>query len=438
MNWMSFFESKESINYSFGKGINAQIADDEEELFNLSSKEFENKNILKAYEYFFRSLENYNSENVTNENILLEIGSDELLFTLYQGSAKVTGKITKKTFYAEVIIIKKSVANVALKRYILERNYQLTYANYFSDDKYIKIKLFHDNSTMSPQKIFFPIRELALNSDFDKEHIKSEFSEIKLEEIKHLSTLDDEELQIKYNYLKIWIEEIETKVATLPSNDNAGMQSFLYLDFLFKVDYLLVPKFTINQKLAKKIREYFSSESTTIEAKNEEIREYVTQLKELSYENFCKNFYSAKYTFNQVDKSSYDDISNFINDSLSKIKWYKTNRYPQIIPTIYSYISFHSLYNYGMNTVLQDLFALLVKIQNPAYFSALGYKIYFNKEDETFNKRTISAHIDTIIKNNQEKYPALETFSDELNFTGFNEFSNSYYTQLQNLNFEDI
>jgi len=121
---------------------------------------------------FFLSFENF-TDGLSNENITLKREDDTLLFELYQGSAKVTGRVTQEEFFAEVVMVKKEKANVALKRYILERNYQLTYARYFSDDTFIKLKIFHKNTTMTPQKIFFPIRELALNADYDKEHIKS-------------------------------------------------------------------------------------------------------------------------------------------------------------------------------------------------------------------------------------------------------------------------
>ncbi|MDD5203308.1 MAG: hypothetical protein PHH41_09220, partial [Sulfurimonas sp.] len=259
MSWYNFFETKPKIRHAFGRGTNAAIAAHEEELFNKSYEAFEKKEFLDAYEYFFDSLQNFTDET-PNNNVILKKDEKELRFELYQGSAKVLGVVTDTTFYAEVVIIKKAQANVALKRYILERNYQLTYANYFSDEQYIKLKIFHDNSTMSPQKIFFPIREIALNADFDKEHIKSEFQDIVLENIEHLQLLGTEELKIKFDFLHQAIDEVELKVATLPSNDNSGMQAFLYLNLFFELDYLLVPKYAISQNMSKLIQEYFGDE----------------------------------------------------------------------------------------------------------------------------------------------------------------------------------
>lgn len=438
MNWLDFFQTTESTcNINFGRGINASINPEEEELFYKSYEAFEKKDILDAYEYFFQSLITFTQEN-SNQNIVINKTEDKLEFTIYQGCSKITGHITQKTLYAQTIITKTSLATVALKRYILERNYQLTYANYFTDDEYIILKLYQDNITLTPQKIFFPLRELALNSDFDKEHIQSEFSDITLQDTNHIVPLEAKEIEVKFKYLKLWIEELETKVLTLPTNDNSGMQSFLYLNILFKIDYLIAPKFKMYQQLSKKISEYFGSENSTIEAKNEELKKYLLTLKEITLEDFSKNFYNAKYTFDPIETSSYEDIVIFITESQNKIKWYKSSRYLQIIPTIYNYIAFNSLYNYGMKPVLRDLFHTLVQIQNSLYFNELGCTSLYDKDNEAFAKRQIISKIKAIVDKASDKYKNLQLFSDDLDFSSMNDFSNSYYTMLKNLDFEEL
>ena len=437
MNWFSFFETNTQRNHSFGRGINADLSKLEEELFDKSYESFEKNDILDAYEYFLNSLENFTDEN-SNKNIITSRDDEKLNFTLFQGSAKITGYITEKYLCAQVIMIKKDKANVALKRRLLERNYQFTYANYFSDDEYIKLKLYHDNITMSPHKVFFPLRELALNADFDKEYIKSEFDNIELEDIQHLNKINEDELKLKYDFLQRWILELENKVATLPSNDNAGMQSFIYLNIFFKIDYLIVPHYNIYQKTTKKIQEFFSEENLITEAKNEELKEYLDELKNTSFENFSKNFYNAKYTFNQIEKTSNEEINIFIRESLIKIRWYKNNRYKQIIPTIYKYISFYILYNYGLNPVTKELFHTLVEIQNQDFFKAIDYQTLYNEENNSFSKRLIISKIEDAITPFEHKYKSLEPFGAELNFSSLNEFSNSFYLQVQNLNFEEI
>ncbi len=437
MSWFNFFrETQDNCSITFGKGINASLAPDEEELFKLSYEAFEKKDILNAYELFFKSLINF-SDNQSNKNIILNKTDTELQFEIYQGLAKIHGSVTQQYLYAEINIIKSSEASVAIKRYLLERNYQLTYVNYFTDNGSIKLKLYQDNISLSPQKIFFPLRELALNGEHDKEHIKSEFRDIVLEDTDHLQKIEEKYLKIKYKYLIQWIRDLEEKVLTLPANDNSGMQSFLYLNILFKIDYLLSVKYELHHELSKKALEYFSNEHSTIESKNEELKKYTLELKELSYEEFSQNFYKAQYTFDPIDKSSYDDIVIFINESQNKIRWYKNNRYTQVIPTIYNYIAFYSLYNYGMNTTLKKLFHILIEVQNSSFFRDMSCTGLYNEQTQKLSKRSILNKIKKVLQEASKTYASLTIDGESLNFSSLDEFSNSYYIMLKNLDFEE-
>ena len=291
---------------------------------------------------------------------------------------------------------------------------------------------------MNPQKVFFPLREITLNADFDKEYIRSEFNNIVLQDIYHLENLDKNELKIKYNFLQKWIEELNDKVTTLPSNDNAGMRAFLYLNFLLKIDYLIVPKYEIYQKVSKKIQHYYSDENSSTEIKNEELKSYIDKLQNMDFENFSTKFYNAKYTFNPMEKTSAEDINSFISESLIKIRWYKNNRYNLIIPTLYKYISFYVLYNFGLNPVTKALLHTLVEVHNPSYFKALDYDVLYDENKKIFSKKTIISRIQEIIIPNQGRYKSLKPFGNELNFSSLNEFSNSFLIQLKHLNFEEI
>jgi len=437
LNWLNFFERKTELKYSFGRSINADPLENEEEEFNRSYEAFEAKDMLSGYEHFFKSIENFTNKS-SNKNIITQRSGDKLLFWLFQGTAKISGTITKESLYAESIIIKKSAANVALKRLILERNYQFTYAYYFSDEEHIKLKLSFDNNTMNPQKIFFPLRELALNADFDKEYIVSEFKDLWIQDIDHITSPDESEVKLKYDFLHRWIEEAESKIASLPSNDNAAMQSFILLYLIFKIDYLLVPKYGIFQKSSKKVQDYFSDENATVEAKNEELRIYINELKEMGFEEFKTNFYNAKYTFNPIEKTSKEEIEIFITESLAKIRWYKNNRHNQIIPVMYAYIALYILYNYGIDSILKELLHTIVEIQDVEFFSSLGYTPLYNKESKTFAKKAIISKIENSIKPHQNRFKLLKPFGDKLNFTSLNEFSNSFYLQIKSLNFEEI
>lgn len=436
MSWLHFFQQKHPCLKSFGRGINADLAKDEEELFNKAYEAFEKKKIVEAYTLFFNSLMNYKN-GISNNNIILTQEKKSLKFIIYQGTAKINGFITNKKLYAEVTMVKAKNANVALKRYVLERNYQFTYVNYCSDGDYIKLKLNLDNITMTPQKAFYPLRELALNADYDKEHMLSEFEQKELEDIEHIKKLDTAELQVKYNFLHKWIDELHEKVHALPSDDSIGMQSYLYLNFLFKIDYLLVPKCKIYQESTKQLQDYFSDDETLPEVKNAELAKYILTLEKLNFDEFSFNFYEAKYTFSQIEKSSYDELVTFIEESLVKLRWYKKNRHPQIIPTIYSYIALYALYNYGLNPAARKLLHLYLSVIYADYFNALGCRGYYEKEKNKFFKSDIISQIEDIVSEYKHRYKSLKAFGNELDFSSLNDFSNSYFSALKNLNFHE-
>jgi hypothetical protein len=436
MDWLHFFRPKPHCSKNFGRGINADIAKNEDELFNKAYEAFEKKEILKAYEFFFNSLMNYKN-GISNENIILTKENKTLKFIIYQGSAKINGFTTNKKLYAEVTMVKAKNTNVALKRYALERNYQFTYINYCSDGKYIKLKLNLDNITMTPQKAFYPLRELALNADYDKEHMLSEFEQKELEDIQHIKKPDASELKVKYEFLHKWIEALNEKIRSLPAEDSIGMQSFSYLNFLFKIDYLLVPKFKIYQQLTKHLQDYFADDEVLPEVKNAELAKYILTLEKLNFDEFSTNFYDAKYTFSQIEKSSYDEFVTFIDDTLLKLRWYKNNRHPQIIPTIYSYIALYSLYNYGLNPAARKLLHIYICVICADFINALGCSGYYDNNKNKFLKSEIIAQIEDIVSEYKHRYKLLKAFGDELDFTSLNDFSNSYFSALKNLNFHE-
>ena len=436
MSWLNFFQMHPHCFKSFGRGINANITKNEEELFNKSYEAFENREIVNAYAYFFDSLMNFTNET-SNQNIVYTKKDGTLKFIMYQGTAKIDGFITQEKLYAEVTMVAQKNANVALKRYILERNYQFTYVTYCTDANYIKLKLNLDNITMTPQKVFYPLRELALNADFDKEHMLSEFKQLQLADIEHLQKVQESELKTKFEFLHKWIDELHTNIQRLPSDDNLGMQSFLHLNLLFKIDYLIVPKYKIYQHSTKKLQDYFDNKEPLPEVKNAELAKYILSLEKLDFEEFSSNFYEAKYTFSQIEKDSYSELVDFIEETFTKLRWYKNNRHPQIIPTIYSYMALYALYNYGLNPVARKFLHIYMAVIDADYMQALDCPFYYDNTKKKFFKRELISEIADIVSQYKHQYKLLKAFGSELDFSSLNDFSNSYFTSLKNLNFHE-
>ncbi len=432
-----FFDDDTPTNFQFGRSINASINPQESELFDASAEAFENDKILEGYSYFLSSLQNFSSDT-PNHNIVLQQDPTKLSFELLQGSAKIHGTIDHKSIIAECLIAKAEKTHVAIKRRLLERNYQLTYCRFYTEDGEIKLKIRLDNTTMTPQKIFFPLRELALNADFEKEYIASEFSSDALLDTKNILPITEDEKRLKFDYMKQWTAESLESIKRLPADDNAGMIAFTYLTLLLQIDYLIVPKKEIGQKIVRHISEYFSDDTKPVDRKNAELQNYVTTLDEMDFETFSPQLYNIVVTFSPMERASHEEVATFIDETLMKIRWYKNNRYTRVILTIYRYISLYLLYNYGLHPSLRALLHLVIEVHHADYFKTLGFKPLYDPESGHFEKRTIINQIDKVITPYQQQFKQLRPFGEALSFNSLEEFSHDFYLQLKHLDYTEV
>ena len=423
--------------HQFGRSINAQVNPKEPELFEASSEAFENERTLDAYDYFLTSIQNFNAD-IPNNNISITKGEETLDFELFQGSAKIVGHITPEVIEAHCLIAGYEHINVAVKRRLLERNYQLTYTRFYTKDKNVWLKIYLDNTTMTPQKIFFPLRELALNADYEKEYIASEFNENALLDIEHIRPIPIEEKELKYRFMQRWITECEESIKRLPTNDNAGMHAFTYLTLLLQIDYLVVPKKQMGQKIVQNVSDYFNDDEKSVESKNLELSRYIASLNEMPFERFASQLYLSAMTFSPMERATHEEVATFIEESLGKVRWYKNNRYTRIILTIYRYIALYLLYNYGLHPSTHALLHLIVEIHHGDFFEALGYTRLYDPKNKKFDKRRIVSRIETAIVPYQKQFKQLTPFGDHLDYSSLESFSHGFYLQIKHLNYTEL
>jgi len=426
-----------TLHHQFGRGINAQINPEEPQLFDLALESFLTDDTIKAFEYYLRSLENFTQEK-PNQNILLTQKETGLEFTLYQGCAIVHGEITKSSFNAYAVITSKHLMDVAVKRHLLERNDLLTYVGYATHDEKLILKLSLDNTTMTPQKIFYPLRELALNADYEKEYLHYHYEKQEMVEVEHLQPLDENELQIKYNAMQEWSAACQKELTQLPSNDNTSMVSFTLLSLIFQIDYLLVPHGDIMQEIFEKVNSFFTEDERLVEQKNDELLIFIQKLQALDFASFKPYFYKAKLTFAPTEHTTTEELNMFIEGVLEKYRWFKHHRYSHVASTLNRYIPLYILYNYGLHPSYHALLHLLVEVQNSTFFSALKYKPLYDEQERRFDKTAIIDAIEEAILPYKEQFANLEPFGKALNYNTIDEFSHTYFLNLKNLDYTEI
>lgn len=429
-----FFPPKALELPHYGRSIHNLPNPREQELFDLSTKAFISNDVLLGYRYFLESIQHAHH----SKHLVLDVQSDIITFTLLQGCAIVHGHITTQYFEATAKIAHASPLHVAMKRRFLERNFQLTYCRFSQKDDVISLGIKLHNITITPQKIFFPLRELALNADFEKEFIASEFDESALLEIDHIHPIDPLRLHHLYSTMMEWIDSTKSSLVGLLSNDNNGMASFSYLALLLQIDYLLIPHKKMAKNINEKINEYFLDDEKLTTDKNSDLESYLDELESMDFETFSNQFYTAPTTFSPFDQAMHDDIATFIEESLIKVRWYKNNHLNHVIPTIYRYVALYILFNYGIHPSLRALLHLHVQIYASDFFAAEGENKLYDNTTKHFQKQAISTAINNAIAPYQDRYQNLHNFADQLNFSDLDHFSQSFYLQIKNLDYQEL
>lgn len=410
-------------NYPFGRDLFYQRAKDELELFNSSLKEFASGDTLAGFELFLNSLLNYTIDT-SNDNITIKKSRSKLHFEILEGLAKVEAVATKTTLHARCVIISGDDLNINIKRYLLTRNYQLTYCKYELRDTEVELTLDLKSRSFTTHKIFFALREIALNAAYDKEYIASEFG-IK-PTAKHILIPDESVLMPRYDFMHSKIKKLKDDLANIGSSENLGINSFLLLEFILSIDYLLSPKLNLKHLITKRVNEYFSE--GFLESKNEEIYEFILTMERFSFEEFSTNFYCSKQTFSPTETTPNEEIISFIDETFAKIAWYKNNRFFNILDIIYCYMASYLLYNYGLHSQTKALLHIFLKVHYYDFFASLGESKLFEKNAP--NAKLIASEISAI--NTLKGKKRLEEFSKKLDYSSLGGFNRSFFLALKN------
>lgn len=421
----------------YGRGTHALPSSHEKELFDRASEAFVHGNILDGYAFFLSSLIHQNN-TFALPHLSIEHSDEMIRFSLYQGYALIKGTVTATSLEAYADIALSEKLHVAIKRRFLERDFQLTYCRFSQNGGIIKLSIRLDNATITPQKIFFPLREIALNADFEKEFIAGEFDESALLDTEHLLPIARDVIESNFIFMHQWIKETRQSLIGLLSNDNTGMVSFSYLALLLQIDYLLLPHKKMAKNISEKINGYFMDDEKLTEDKNADLEQYLAELESMDIESFATQFYHCAYTFSPFDQAMHDEIAAFIDESLNKVRWYKNNRSNYVISVIYRYISLYILYNYGLHPSLRALFHLHVEIYASAFFKATGEIPLYDPLTQTFKQNLIAQRIRESIEPYQNRYKGLQNFAEHLSYSDLDHFSQSFYLQIKNLDYTEV
>ncbi len=416
----------------FGRYSDSHKSSEQYDAWDRSLEKFDQKEYIGAYKDFFFYLRDEKEENVT---WVEEKG--KLTFEIYQGSKKITGWVDGLKIRVEARIVQSKTLDVGFMNRLISHNFNLEYSRFALDEDNCIVIVF-DSFLLdgSPYKFYYALRELAINADKQDDLLLDEFSELLPIESSHLVELSDLQKEAKYNFIKTKIEQAFEVVenGSLDKDEYPGGVTYLLLDLVYRLDFLVKPEGFMMETLERINRLYFSNDQKTTQEKNNMIQKELKSLIDRPKEDFFKEMYRVQTTFGITKPINLQRIRGVITGELSHMDWYQENKHPAIALSIPGYIVGNCLFNYAVPKGVLDLFVLYFKVMEPAYFKSLGFQdVFYEPSTKKLNTKLIKKGIKQIAQENKHLYLDFSPNTSLLEFGSLLNFSRSYLIMVKEL-----
>jgi hypothetical protein len=393
---------------------------------------FEQDDYLDSFKEFFKYLRDERRDNVRwrEENGVI-------YFELFQGSKKIHGQANARKFIAEAKVAATTELNIAFMRRLIEQNFELKYGR-FALDEDNDITILFDTYTLdgSPYKLYFALKEIAVNADKMDDLLIEEFPSLKPVASHHIEEVPEKVKQVKYDFIQKEIKEVLEEIdnGKLREDQYPGAIAYLLLDLCYKLDYLISSEGYMMEVLERIHRKYFENDGNPVTQKNQVMRKELERLMERPRDAFFKEMYRVNATFGITTPVSHDKVVSFIDGELQHMPWYKDNGHSRIALSIPGYIVGYCLFNYAVPMPVQELFHIYLQIMEPEFFRAMDISVPF-LPDTGFKvkKKALKKAFSTIEKKYNADFPELELSTTGLELDDPCEFAFTYLTMIRNL-----
>ncbi len=425
-------QEEQQPDITFGRYSDTYKEDDNYDAWNAALKHFQEEDYLQSYHKFFEYLRDEQEDNVRYWE-----KDGALCFEFFQGSKKICGTATSDQLKAMSKIAKAEDLNLGFMRRLMEYNFGLKYSR-FALEEDNTICIVFDTYTLdgSPYKLYYALKEMAVNADKQDDLLLDEFKGLKAVDSTHLRPLPDDEKKVKYDFIQTKITETLTEIddGALNAQKYPGAIAYLLLSLTYKLDYLIKPEGYMMETLERIHRLYFAKDNKTSTQKHQGIYKEYQKLIARPKEDFFKEMYRVRATFGITSPENHDRLASFIDGELKNMDWYYEHGHPKVALAIPTYIVGFSLFNYALPKPDKAYLHLYFQILESDYFQNLGFQnAFFNKANNSLDKRAIRRAIEQIRVENSARYPKLNPVIGSLEYTDLPSFARSYLMMVRNL-----
>ncbi len=421
-------------NIQFGRFTDASKSPDKYLSWDKALTEFENEKYIQSYVHFFDYLCNDKGDNVQ-----YKLHQGILSFIIYQGSIVIEGIADYKKFFATARIVETELNNLPLMRYLLEANYELKFTKYgIEDEKYVTLIFDTMVEDSTPHKLYQALKELATEADRKDDILLNRFKGLMPLTRNHIRLISNSEIQTKFDTFTLWIDTTldHAMNGTLHAQEYPGAISFLLLDLVYKIDYLIKPEGIIKEKLAFCHEIYFDDNVTSVHDKNRIIIEKIIEIRSYPIEVVGRQLYDVNSTFGMSKPEGNKMLLSIIDAQQKDLAWYGSQHPEPYAKAICGYIIGHSLYAYALPDVIMTLLHFYYKVMYSDFFTQLKFSPTF---DIKLASKEIKKQLAVYLKSWREgAYPDAALDIKLLDFSSESNFAQSYIFMLTTLKYEQI
>ncbi|MFM2386161.1 MAG: hypothetical protein RL660_918 [Bacteroidota bacterium] len=388
---------------------------------------FHDGKYISCAEEFLQYIQDAGMSNVTYKRT-----GNTLDFEIIQGSKRIHGACNDDGLKAWCQIASMQAPSTPAMRRLLELNYAMSYSRFALKDDVLHIVMDCTDDMMHPNKLYYGLRELCLQADLQDDILLSNFSNMQQVESDHVMHNTDQQKEIKYAYFLKCIDESLSIVEPLNPDTFSVTISYIYINLLQKLHYLLVPEGKLLEEIDRITNKYWSEleKKTSVEL-NQMLQKNLIALRALPKQNIIDNLYYTNGTFCRMPPPDLNKVQEVIGNCLVSMAHYRDSQQHNIANLIMEYCLTNTAYHNSMPQCLRRFVAVFMQVNHSAYCQDLGLPtVLYNVEHGTFSKTEIANLLKEAVDSDIHRFPNLKFDSAALRYDNLVTFNQSFLEQL--------
>jgi len=422
---------EEQPDIRFGRYSDAYKSAEQYDHWDKALELFDEKSYQEAYDHFFTYL-----FDVDEKNVNWNKDENNIIFSIYQGSKIIRGKLDEKFIRVETQVAQIKAPGVGFMRRLVEKNYDLKYCRFALDeDNHIVIVFTSFLLDCSPYKLYYALKELSTQADKIDDLLLDEFDVLKAVDSDCITDIDLAHKVVKYQFI---IKNIQKVLDFLDENniivsEYPGGVAYLLLDLCYKLDCLTRPEGFMMESLERIHRIYFAKNTKKTLERNMILSKEYRKLLTRSQADYYKEMYDTRSTFGITTPVDHYRVKNFIEGEINNMDWYNDNGHLEVALAVPGYIIGYCMFNFAVPKPVRDFFILYYQIIEYDYFVDLGYASNYVKEG-ALQAKAIKQAVLIISKRHREAFPYLDPETRILSYNSKQSFAKSYLLMVHGLN----